>query len=1337
MSVRASPLLVSMGLLLPDSAPAHAYDFGDAPAPYPTTLKDSGAYHTIGGPILGALVDSERDGQATTGADGDDMYPLTAGDDEDGVQFLSALVPGQQAHVQIVVGGKLNRALLDAWMDFGADGSWAQSGDQIFAGETLTRGAHTLTFIVPSTAKVGPSYARFRINSRDKLTFRGLAQDGEVEDYLVNIVAGTHDFGDAPAPYPTSLKDNGARHVPGGPRLGYLLDLEQDGQPHPDALGDDKNPAGTVNDEDGVTFMTALVPGQHAQLKVVASGNFDRALLDAWIDFGADGSWAQSGDQISVSKSLVPGDNLLTFVVPENARIGISFARFRISVSGKLSFTGEATNGEVEDYKISISQPLLDYGDAPYKYPTVRGDDGARHATTNNFCLGQYVDTESDGQPDSNALGDDKNPPGAADDEDGVTFLNALEPGKTAGIRVYLTAPGAAAPGRGYLDAWMDCNRNQSWADPGERILTNYVIYAGATLIDFTVPSSASTGTTYARFRLSKQGVTAPTGYAPDGEVEDYEVTIQQFLDFGDAPATYPTTLKDNGARHTYARDHNLGLRVDTEPDGQPSAATDGDDIHPSPDADDEDGVVFAGPLVAGRTGTVQVTASRAGRLYAWIDFNRNGTWADAGEKVFGGTALVTGLNTLTFNVPTGAVTGRTCSRWRFTVQGPDLDFAGPAPDGEVEDHLVPVIPDRERCDLGCIGRDFWLAFPGNYAPDPDNPPQLSLHVLGPPGVTGTVSVPGLGFTQNFALPISGRAIVHLPRETDMGDLSDALDKKGVRLTASDDVGVTAYNHARYTTDSYQALPVSVTGIEYVVLAYANVLADVPPLNGTQFAIAAAETNTVVTIVPSVTTGARPAGVPYALLMQAGETYQLRNTDAAPADLTGTIIKSDKPIAVFGGHMCTSVSSSNFWYCDHLVEQLLPVNTWGNDFYTAQLATRGSGDTFRFLAAYDGTTVAVNSVPVANLNRGQFHQSLLTTSARITATKPVLVAQFAASSDFDGVVNADPFMVQVQATRHYTTAYRFSTPTNDFPTNFVQIISPTAAVGSVRLDGGVVGAASFTAIPATVYSVARIPVTPGPHLVTSDLPFGASVYGWAEYDSYGHPACFYVGDVVPPQITPETPSITASVADYPNTPGQAPVPSMVGTALVDDNCEPELDRPTQNPPAGTLLGPGVHKLTLSLADPSGNMGEATVAFTVLDPSPVVITCPNDMVVNCNTNGGAYVRFAVNARTTYDPTVPVVSTPPSGSFFAVGSTVVTNVATSLAGQSNVCYFKVTVVCDNRIRIAPGPRGTELTWSGAGTLMRAATLRGPWTPVVEGVSSYIIAPTNKESYFRVRF
>ncbi len=60
-------------------------------------------------------------------------------------------------------------------------------------------------------------------------------------------------------------------------------------------------------------------------------------------------------------------------------------------------------------------------------------------------------------------------------------------------------------------------------------MLASYWLAAGTTSVPISVPASAVPGlTTYARFRYSLGGGLAETGPAPDGEVEDYEITITE-----------------------------------------------------------------------------------------------------------------------------------------------------------------------------------------------------------------------------------------------------------------------------------------------------------------------------------------------------------------------------------------------------------------------------------------------------------------------------------------------------------------------------------------------------------------------------------------------------------------------------------------------------------------------------------------------------------------------------------------------------------------------------------------------------------------------------------------
>jgi hypothetical protein len=172
--------------------------------------------------------------------------------------------------------------------------------------------------------------------------------------------AHAFDFGDAPAPFPTTLADDGARHpIPAMVWLGANgPDDEGDGVPDAQAEGDD---LALIDDEDGVVFPASLPVGGVATAQVTASG---ACLLSAWIDFDGDGSWTGAAEQVAADLPLVAGPQPLVFNVPVQTVAGALMARFRVSIAGGLGFTGAAPDGEVEDYQVEASGSGYDYGDA-------------------------------------------------------------------------------------------------------------------------------------------------------------------------------------------------------------------------------------------------------------------------------------------------------------------------------------------------------------------------------------------------------------------------------------------------------------------------------------------------------------------------------------------------------------------------------------------------------------------------------------------------------------------------------------------------------------------------------------------------------------------------------------------------------------------------------------------------------------------------------------------------------------------------------------------------------------------------------------------------------------
>jgi len=414
-------------------------------------------------------------------------------------------------------------------------------------------------------------------------------------------------------------------------------------------------------------------------------------------------------------------------------------------------------------------------------------------------------------------------------------------------------------------------------------------------------------------------------------------------------------------------------------------------------------------------------------------------------------------------------------------------------------------------------GTDFWLAFPGNLSMA-----ALALLVTSDQDTTGTVALPGLGFTRPFMVDASKVTTVVLPPAAAL-NRSDTTENKGIHITAEHEVSVYGLSRLPFTTDAYLALPTDILDTEYIVLGYRN--SDV--VNGTQFAIVATADATTVTITPAATTGNRLAGVPYTITLDQGQTYFLRNTGPAPNDLSGTVLTSDRPIAVFGGHQCANIPPG-FAACDYIVEQLPPVPTWGKTFVTMPLATRLHGDTFRFLASADGTAVSVNGTVVARLDRGEFHEKLITGPAQITADRPILVAQYSNGTQFDGVTS-DPFMMLIPPVEQFLDNYTVAALASGSPINFINVVAPSAAVGTILLDGAAIPEDSFVPIGGSGFAGAQVSVGAGSHTLTGALPFGVVVYSFAFVNSYGYPG----GMLFAPLVIVTAVALTPEVATNP------------------------------------------------------------------------------------------------------------------------------------------------------------------------------------------------------------
>ncbi len=499
---------------------------------------------------------------------------------------------------------------------------------------------------------------------------------------------------------------------------------------------------------------------------------------------------------------------------------------------------------------------------------------------------------------------------------------------------------------------------------------------------------------------------------------------------------------------------------------------------------------------------------------------------------------------------------------------------------------------------IGNAGTDFWLSFP--YALNVFSGARQTIVLLlsGGTATTATVLDPGIGVPATYPITPGATTAVTITSTDQLKTIgNDTITHAGIHVTAPDDITVYGVNYITENTDGFLALPTASLGTSYIVMGYPNTLAG----QFTEFSIVGTQNGTNVTITPSISTYSRVGGVPYTLTLNQGDTYELAAKNQG-SDLTGSLIQSSAPLAVFTNDSCAFVPNGSYENCNQLLEELWPTNSWGTQFVTIPLATRSGGDTFQFLASTYGTTVNVNGTAVASLNSGQYATKTITGPAFITANYPIDVAQYSNSTTYDGSNNADPFMITVPPVAQYTTSYIISVlgPNFGFSPNYENIFVPTSAVGTVLLDGVAIPAGAFTLIGASGYSGAAVSVTAATHVLFGPTAFGVLAYGFNRLDGYGYPGGLLVSVINTPVPTPTftptfTPTQTFTVTQT-SSPTHSPTPTPTFTLT-------QTSSPTYSPSP-------TYSFTLTLTPTATSTFTPTFTLTPTDTSTRTPTVTN-------------------------------------------------------------------------------------------------------------------------------
>ena len=380
----------------------------------------------------------------------------------------------------------------------------------------------------------------------------------------------------------------------------------------------------------------------------------------------------------------------------------------------------------------------------------------------------------------------------------------------------------------------------------------------------------------------------------------------------------------------------------------------------------------------------------------------------------------------------------------------------------------------------GSEGRKFVVAFMKNALPRDDLANETEAYFIvttTDPGVvnfTVTTKFTGMTVTTRHRVTWDQPTRISFPADSVYVRATSETDK-GICVEAEEGKKISIYviSDETASTDGFVALPCDAMAVtsfnryDHVIL---STLLDVSDRPGTvprasQFMVIACEDDTRVTIRPTVALSG--GGVFSQNTFGPGTSNEQSNVANNPdkgdtllvsilsVDLTGTLVRSNKPVVVISGHECGHVPPDET-ACDHMATQIPPHTTWGYTFLLNPLAYRQSGDLYRFATLTDNTIMTItcidagsNVATLANTtihneqgrNWGEF-QTHMNPCANpsvpfvpkyccLQATEPVIVAQYSYGATVDSCVNGDigdPFMTLIPPVIQYLNSYIIPAP---------------------------------------------------------------------------------------------------------------------------------------------------------------------------------------------------------------------------------------------------------------------------------------------------------------------
>ncbi|XP_072047854.1 uncharacterized protein [Amphiura filiformis] len=365
-----------------------------------------------------------------------------------------------------------------------------------------------------------------------------------------------------------------------------------------------------------------------------------------------------------------------------------------------------------------------------------------------------------------------------------------------------------------------------------------------------------------------------------------------------------------------------------------------------------------------------------------------------------------------------------------------------------------------------------------------------------------SLTIPGVGFAVNNTMSKDNPVEIRLPDSINGTDLRlrlrDQKQNKTFVVRSSATVSVHAIDNEKGYGDGFAVFPSSQLGTQYYVASYKRYL--IPSF----LCISSLYSNTSIII-------KTPAGQLYQILLEKHESYRFDGGYDNHDDLSGTLVQSDKPVAVISG-INTRVPDDRILSSGGLIEQLPHTQSWGYKFTLSPFLSLNSGYVYRVYTTNISATLLMSNGNIAHIPAESFHEGnvINDTIVSFTSDKPIMVVQYMKGFYANDPGRGSPSMLIVPPITSFNGNITFPVIKYDIShTYYINVVIECVFIDGLFLDDLPLISEDTLKSHDQSMCCLRTSLSDGQHSIShtnSSARFAVSVYALSYFSSYAYSA---------------------------------------------------------------------------------------------------------------------------------------------------------------------------------------------------------------------------------------